>query len=126
MYSHPVLCAIKQQYSIDCVTEIINLQFPEIMIDVHWVILRGCVFIAGPTSSPLRHSHTVHGLLHAMIVFEEKAFEVALLRGLPRFVHLMQEAEEQLLLCIMSGNEATLKVICHSYMVVAVTEIRSR
>ena len=62
-----------------------------------------------------------------MIVLEEKAFEVALLRGLPRFVHLMQEAEEQLLLCIMSGNEATLKVICHSYiMVVAVTEIRSR
>ena len=53
MYSHPGLCAIKQQYSIDCVTEIINLQFPEIMIDVHWVILRGCVFIAGPTSSPL-------------------------------------------------------------------------
>ena len=109
MYCHPALCAIKQQYGIDCVTEIINLQFPEIMIDIHWAILRGCVFIAGPTFSPLPH-HTVHGLLHAMIVLEEKAFEVPLLRGLPRFVYLMQEAEEQLLLCIMSGYLSQLHV----------------
>ena len=74
-----------------------------------------------------------------MIVLGEKAFEVVLLRASLILFTWYTEAEEQLLLCIMSGNEATLKVIvtelagplsvrvlCMTWaMLVAVTEIWS-